>query len=74
MMTPFFIPTIKNYVIVHYCPGTIRYRALHAYTYQPGGPESVAQLLHQTFTLPVLLNEGEQVPTHKQRPSTIQPW
>ena len=42
---------------------TIHYKALHVYTYQPGGPESMAQLLHQTFTLPVLLNEGEQVPT-----------
>ena len=26
----------------------------------------MAQLLHQTFTLPVLLNEGEQVPTCTQ--------
>ena len=31
----------------------------------PGGSESMAQLLYQTLTLSVLLDEREQVPAHK---------
>ena len=89
-MMPFFISTIQNdvrpirfvteyymYTHVYTVQGRAPYHSTQivlAYTHQPSGPESMAQLLHQTFTLPVFLNEGEQVPTHKQSPSIIQPW
>ena len=37
---------------------------IHPY-YKPGGSESMAEFLHKTLALSVLLNEGEQKPARE---------
>ena len=33
----------------------------------PGGSEAMTELLHKTFALLILLNEGEEIPTDREK-------